>query len=316
MCMICSDDRRCVLNGHESLSVETWVENENHRPEMRERVADVEELKQRFEDGMAAIDRMEGSLQRAREAAEAEIQTRHDNLVVQLGLQRDELLNRTALLYDRKKDRLDDHREKLRKAHQVISESTKFIKDFLAFANNVEFYYERTRLSARLESLQHEYENYCTEPQENDEITFLENRSFSIDRAIGTVRSTPCVEHFALEDPQRLQNLRVGLQTTVTVTCRDICDTLVPGNLPHLCAFLEEPEHPADGVCYTTPCHIMRRNRHGTYRITMLPYQEGPMRLHVFHERPKPFENESIRDCGNQGFGVAVKPAPFFRWLL
>ena len=313
MCTICSDDRRCALNGHESSSVEALARDKNHRPEMRERVADVEELKQRFEDGMAAIDRMEGSLQRAREAAEAEIQTRHDNLVVQLGLQRDELLNRTALLYDRKKDRLDDHREKLRKALQVISESTKFIKDFLAFANNIEFYYERTRLSARLESLRHEYENYCTEPQENDEITFLENRDFNIARAIGTVHSTPCVERFTLEDPQRLQNLTVGLQTTVIVTCRDICDTVVSGNLPHLSAFLA----PADGVCYTTPCHILRRNHNGTYRITMLPYQEGPMRLHIFHERPKPFENESIQDCANQGFGVAIKPAPlFYRWFL
>ena len=318
LCHLCGNDLQCHCHNANFLTVEFLVSQRiyaNHKLEVTEKFNNTEGLRDRFRQAKDGIETRMDDLRTEYDNTITQINERHQRLVAALERQKEELQEKTKEIYERKKNRLELHLTEVHNAHKVLHEATDFIDSFLKVARDIEFYYEKTRISACLETIGERFDDnrYCITPQESQEITLHtgyndDSEERIIKRILGSVTSTPCVPYFKINDPHLLNRLKVGYQTTITVISRDVLETQVPGRpLPDLDAYLEVPNREI-----TISCPVRKRNESGKYLITMQPYRQYPtLRLHILHKRPEPFTHERIWDCPNDGIEVSVQPGIF-----
>ena len=321
-CVKCGIENQCISEHNpDFLPLRGWLDQyPEHKPEVEAKLNNLKVRRDEFRQGMDNIEARMNDLQATVEQRKRQINERHQRLVAELNRQRDALLEKAERIHKRKKDRLDIHYRKVKNAHQVMNETSEFIDSFLKFASDIEFYYERTRISTCLDNVAEKVNEYCITPQEGSMIELSPSDGEEVNgeikesfkRTMGRLYSTPCVPHFTLDNQQlqELRDLRAGNQTTVTVICRDVCGTPLrfpPRDLPDLCAHLEVVDQEV------TPniihCRVTTNvfNGNSQYLITMLPPRHGQMNLHIYHLRPKPFPLERIKDCPNEGFQVNVQ---------
>ena len=313
LCAGCGNNSQCVSQHNRCyLTVDGWrTQFPNHRPEVTEKLNNVKELQDRFRQAIDGIETRRAELERERDSTIRRINELHQILIAELNRQKEKLLEKTREIHQRKKDRLEFHLTKVENASQSLNDVTDFVDSFLKVAKDIEFYYEKNQVSACLETIGERLDDYCVIPQE-EKLMKLSNHDpandqqvvKSIDGVMGKVFSTPCVPFFTIKDPHNLMHLQVGHQTTITVVSRDVGGTPVKGRpLPDLTAYLEATNQ--DVEPQVIPCHVKKRS--GKYLITMQPHHPYPMKLHIFHERPKPFPQETIVDCPNEGSEVIVE---------
>ena len=322
LCAGCGNNSLCVSEHNRSyLTIDGWrTQFPNHKPEVTEKLNNIKGMQDRFRQAIVGIETKMGELQRERDDTIRRIDERHQKLVDDLHRQKEELQEKTRNIYASKKERLEFHFAGVRNAHQFLDDATDFIDSFLKVAKDIEFYYEKTRISTCLETIDKRLNDFCVTPQESKLIK-LQNHDAANDQQIvkringvlGRVFSTPCVSFFTIGNPHILKQLQVGHRTTITVISRDVGGTHVKGRpLPDLTAYLESTDQ--NVVPKVILCRVEKRS--GKYLITMQPHHPHPMRLHIFHERPKPFPRETIQDCPEEGSEVIIERGFLFPAVL
>lgn len=258
-----------------------------------EKLDKARELLSKFEAAEQNMKTMKKSLKARALQVQEEVHLHFDEILRQVELEKKILIIKTARIYKKKIQRLDEHISEVKKIQKPFKRSIPFIEDFIytSAAVPVQYYFLKKHIIDQLQFLCSEYQNHLNQPLEDATIVFDANQNFSIHDNMGKVYSTPCVKEFEVVDlPNELNAFN---QYHFVVQARDILQTRVCGVLPQLRVVIRpetevpEPEEMHGLVRYNTS--------EGTYIVSLFPPGPGNYKIYPYKRLPAPIDWELVR---------------------
>ena len=245
------------------------------KPKIQQHETEVKHVQEKFTMFISEMESLKMSLEENREKAKAEINKKFQDLQAKLEEEKEALLQKVEKIFEQKNELFLVQVQELRDIEREMAESRKFVNDTLTFGTPEEVLFLKTQMITCMVQLRDKYDHHRRIPQENDIITFEENKTLDLTGAIGTVSADPFPPQFTADTLSKVHFIQ-GEEASITITCRDIAGT--PRPIKHDLKVEMCPEASGDVI----RGEVRERNEvTGEYTIVLKPLTHGNHKLKI-----------------------------------
>ena len=226
--MIC---RECSIiephGNHSKFEAVKIINKPEYKPRIEEVEREVKKVQKEFTDFIAEMKELQKGLKEHRDMAKCQIDERLQAIHKQLDREKKELLGKVDGIFEAKSKRLEEQIKELEEIEKEMKDSRKVVNDTLKVGIPAEILFLMTQFIDRMNHLFDKYDPYDRKPRENNILQFNANTEFDLSGALGTVTADPFPPAFTVDELASVHFIK-GIETPLTITCRDIIGTPRP----------------------------------------------------------------------------------------
>ena len=226
MCLYCVDCKEviccmCAMAGrHVKHNREVCVDVvKAHKEVIREEIETTIKAREGVYQTFAKLKQREWDIEVNMEETGKRIEEQYERIILQLELQKDDLLQRVDMIYEKQEKCLLHEIELLEKQRKKINHVMKFVQRCLNLGTPEDKVYFKDEMVAQMESVCRETKLPPQKILQQGDIFFAEGRKSAI--PMGSVSAEPCIEVSTADGLGDVRFVK-GLETDFTITIRDV----------------------------------------------------------------------------------------------